>query len=247
MKAIILAAGRGSRMQEQTKDKPKCLTTLWGKTLLEMNLNALEQAGFARSDIGIVTGYLAEKIQVEGLTYWHNEQWAESNMFYSLTKAEEWLKQEPCLICYSDIVYHPEAAKKLKDCPHDLAITYYTGFQALWELRFADPLSDVESFTIDSAGRITDIGQRVQSMQEVQGQFMGLLRITPKGWQTIQGALHEPLPKSVKQLDMTTLLAHLIAKGERVYGLPCDELWLECDNTNDLACYEAHFSPDAFF
>ena len=49
----------GSRMQEQTKDKPKCLTTLWGKTLLEMNLNALEQAGFARSDIGIVTGYLA--------------------------------------------------------------------------------------------------------------------------------------------------------------------------------------------
>lgn len=246
MKAIILAAGRGSRMQEQTADKPKCLVNLWDHTLLEMNIRALELAGLSRQDIGIITGYQAEKIQIEGLKYWHNPRWEETNMFYTLTMAKEWLATETCLVCYSDIVYHPHAIQRLLDCPYDLAITYYTHFQTLWELRFDDPLDDVESFQIDSQGRLLAIGERVQRMQDVQGQFMGLLRFSPKGWQTIWEATKQPMPKSLDKIDMTTLLGHLLRQNQPIYGIPCAELWLECDNTHDLALYEQHFSPTAF-
>ena len=58
MKAIILAAGRGSRMKNLTDEKPKCLAKLRGKPLLEWQLTSLREAGI--EDIAIVTGYKRE-------------------------------------------------------------------------------------------------------------------------------------------------------------------------------------------
>jgi NDP-sugar pyrophosphorylase family protein len=66
MKAIILAAGRGSRMGDGTANLPKCMMKLWGKTLLEHCLDSLQKAGFLLNDIGIVTGYKSEIIQIKG-------------------------------------------------------------------------------------------------------------------------------------------------------------------------------------
>ena len=56
MKAIILAAGRGSRMGGGTAELPKGMMRLWGRPLLEMCVETLERAGFVRRDIGVVTG-----------------------------------------------------------------------------------------------------------------------------------------------------------------------------------------------
>jgi L-glutamine-phosphate cytidylyltransferase len=54
-KAIILSAGKGSRLHPLTDDKPKCLIDFSGKSLLEWQLDALEAAGI--SDVVIVTGF----------------------------------------------------------------------------------------------------------------------------------------------------------------------------------------------
>ena len=66
MKAVILAAGRGSRMGGRTEAKPKCLSVLAGKTLLDWQLEALRAAGIG--DIGIVRGYLGETVARPGIT-----------------------------------------------------------------------------------------------------------------------------------------------------------------------------------
>ena len=58
--AIILAAGRGSRLGTITQDHPKCRTRLGGKSLLDWQLEALQGAG--AESIGVVTGYLAEML-----------------------------------------------------------------------------------------------------------------------------------------------------------------------------------------
>jgi len=86
---------------------------LRGRTLLDRCLETLMQAGIAREEIGIVTGYRSDMFHEPGITYFHNADWERTNMFYSLTMAEAWLAQEPCLVCYSDIVFTPAAVRAL--------------------------------------------------------------------------------------------------------------------------------------
>jgi choline kinase len=240
MKVIILAAGRGSRMGEKTANLPKCMMELAGKTLLDRCITSLLVAGIERQEIAIVTGYKREAIKVQGVNYFHNAEWERTNMFISLTKAAEWLKKEPCIISYADIVFDPDVIKKLTLATGEFAITYYTGYWELWSKRFENPLEDLETFKIKE-GKLVEIGLKPQSKEEVQGQYMGLLRFTPSGWAKIEEAVKLPMPKPVMKLDMTTLLQHLIKLGNTIEVIKTDELWLECDNQVDVQVYEKEY------
>ena len=253
MKAIILAAGRGSRMGEGTANIPKCMMKLWGKTLLYHCLDSLQKAGFALNNIGIVTGYKSEIINMpagrsgsrrefppEGVHFFHNADWETTNIFVSLTKAAQWLRCEPCVVCYSDIVFSPEAVKKLMKSKHEFSITYYTEFWELWSKRFDEPLDDLETFK-QLDGRLLEIGKKPHSKEETQGQYMGLLKFEPSGWAKIEKAVTLPMPKPVEKLDMTTLLQHLITLEQYIEAIETTELWLECDNQNDINVYEKYY------
>lgn len=238
MKGIILAAGRGSRMKEATEALPKCLVELWGKSLLDWQLQAIRKAGI--EEIAVVTGYKAEKIRERHpeLTYFHNEDWEKTNMVATLMKARTWLTSDTCIISYSDIIYDTRAVKLLANEKMDIAITYYTKFMELWEKRFQDPLEDLETFRLDEQSNLTEIGHRPTNSNEVQGQYMGLLRFTPEGWQRIYQRLQENLSDKVQKLDMTGLLSYMIEKQTVIKAIPYDGVWLEVDNGNDLALYE---------
>ena len=54
MNGIILAAGQGKRLAPLTKNKPKCMVNLFGKTLLEWQISVFKKCGI--TDISIVTG-----------------------------------------------------------------------------------------------------------------------------------------------------------------------------------------------
>lgn len=241
MKAIVLAAGRGSRMNESTAKLPKCMMRLCGKSLLDRCMNSLLTAGFARSDIGIVTGYRSEKIQIPGVRYFQNTEWETTNMFISLTKAREWLLSEPCLVSYSDIVYSSSTACKLMEDDSEIAITYYTKYWELWSKRMENPLDDLETFLLEG-GKLAGIGKKPTCREDIQGQYMGLLRFTPSGWRKIDEAIRLPMPKPLEKLDMTTLLQHLLDHGHEVTAIPTDDLWLECDSQEDIQVYEREFS-----
>ena len=150
MRAIILAAGRGSRMKALTSDKPKCLVELRGHSLLELQLDALREGGV--SEIGIVTGYRRELLANLGLVEFHNPRWDETNMVSSLECAGAWLEAGPCIVSYSDIFYSADAVRSLINCPALLAVTYDPTWLALWTRRFGDPLLDAETFLRSTAG-----------------------------------------------------------------------------------------------
>lgn len=236
MRAIILAAGRGSRMKERTAALPKCLNEVWGRALLDWQLRALSRAGIEQ--VGVVTGYRAEMIAREGLQYFHNAEWERTNMVASLCKAEAWLLDAPCIVSYSDIVYEADAVRALMAAQGDIVVPHYTEFRPLWEERFADPLSDVESFRMKD-GRLTEIGARVVAMDEVEGQFMGLLKITPDGWRRTRKHMAEGMPRPLAKMDVTALLSHLIARGEEVRTIACGGLWIEVDSGEDAELYQS--------
>lgn len=237
MKAIILAAGRGSRMQGMTDDRPKCLVEFRGTPLIQHQITALRAGG--ASEIGIVCGYRRELLESFGDRRFFNSNWATTNMVSSLACAQTWLQNETCIVSYSDIFYGAEAVRSLIDNDWPLAITYDPNWLSVWQNRFADPLSDAETFQITNDNLVTEIGNKPKTLDEVQGQYMGLLRITPPSWQSIE-TIRADLDTPVRdRLDMTGLLSRLISRAYPVYGVPYHGEWGEIDSQSDLLSYTA--------
>lgn len=240
MKAIILAAGRGSRMKNMTDDCPKCLVELRGKPLLEWQLAALHEAGI--SEIAIVTGYKRELLASRAPMEFHNPRWAETNMVSSLAYAQEWLQAEPCIVSYSDIFYDASAVESLMVSTAKLAVTYDPHWLKLWEKRFGDPLLDAETFRLQADGTLAEIGNKPQSVDEVQGQYMGLLRFTPAGWAEVVRIRSGLTSAECDRMHMTGTLQKVIeAARVPIAAIPYVGAWGEVDSVEDLETY--HASP----
>ena len=243
MRAIILAAGRGRRMLAMTETQPKCFVQLHGRRLLDWQIEALTQAGL--TDISIVRGYMAEAFDVK-CRYYENKRWSGTNMLVSLCAAREALLEQTCVVSYSDIVYAPESVAALVSVHDNIAITYDPNWLRLWRMRFGNPLSDAETFKLDERGFIAEIGAKPRSIEEIEGQYMGLLRFTPAGWGSVEEYLSGFCKEDIDRMDMTGLLKGLVSSGVPVKAVRIDQAWYEVDSENDLAVYQA-IAPGCLF
>lgn len=223
-----------------TAEIPKCLVQLGGKPLLEWQTSALRAAGILR--IGIVTGWQPEQLANRGLETFHNPRWAQTQMVVSLSCVSEWLTADTCIVSYSDIFYPASAVRALMAAKGDIAITYDADWLALWSRRFANPLSDAESFETDAAGLLTDIGKKTDDVRKIKGQYMGLLRFTPKGWEGARRLLSGLDEQERDKLDMTSMLQRLIASRQEIRAVAVSGPWGEVDSERDLAIYTEDFA-----
>ena len=86
-------------------------------------------------------------------------------------------------------------------------------------------------------GKLLDIGRRVRSLDEVRGQYMGLLRFSPAGWALVARELAALAQEARDRLDMTTLLRRLLAAGVAIQAVPVSQPWFEIDSPADLELY----------
>ena len=240
MKAIILAAGRGSRMKSLTKKKPKGLVKFREKPLIQWQLESLIAAGVTQ--IGVVTGYKSELLDPYNLTQFYNPRWHETNMVSSLEWAKDWLNSESCIVSYSDIFYEASAINSLINCVADLAITYDTNWLAMWEKRFEDPLSDAETFVLNANSELIEIGKKPNTVDEIQGQYMGLIKFTPKSWKKIVN-LRSTLSDGLRdKMYMTEALQLVIDQTKiPIIAIPYEDLWGEVDSETDLMYYSKDY------
>lgn len=237
MKAIILAAGRGSRMKELTDERPKCLAELRGKTLLDWQLEALRETDI--KEIAIVTGYKREMLANRGLVEFHNPRWAETQMVSSLACAADWLQTGPCIVSYSDIFYGQSAVESLINSAALLAVTYDPNWLQLWTHRFGDPLLDAETFRLTPEGTLAGIGSKPKTVEEVQGQYMGLLRFTPGGWAEVVRIRSALTAEKCDRMQMTGTLQKVVDAGQiKVTAISYNGAWGEVDSAKDLAVYQ---------
>ncbi len=235
MKAIILAAGRGSRMGRLTDNQPKCMTKLNGRMLIQWQLDAMHDAGI--KEIAIVRGYCADAFQFK-VKYFENKRWQETNMVMSLSAAGKWLQNDICIVSYSDIVYTKNIVKDLIKSEGDIVVSFDKNWLELWRNRFDNPLSDAETFMIDKDGILLDIGSCARTTEEIQGQYMGLLKLTPEGWCQVSDFLHGLPPHRRDKLDITTLLSMMISNGSVINTVPLNGWWCEIDSGHDLTVAE---------
>ena len=242
-RAIILAAGRGSRMGTLTAEEPKCFARLHGRRLLDWQLSALRAAQL--QEIAIVRGYRAECF-TEPVTYFDNPYWQHSNMVRTLLAADAWLRAEDCIISYSDIVYGPETVARLMQTDATLAIAYDPAWLQLWAQRFANPLDDAETFRLDRHGTLLDIGQRTNTLSEIEGQYVGLLKFTPSGWARTRELIDALRDAELNRIDMTRLLRLGLQQGWQIAVSPVSGPWGEVDAQHDLELYHQLIPARAF-
>jgi choline kinase len=241
--AIILAAGQGTRLRPHTDDKPKCLVELAGRSLLDYQLAILRAAGV--EDICVVTGYRDDRIRsISGLDIAHNPAFARTNMVASMMRAADRLDgRADVIIAYSDIVYRRSIVDALLACERPFATTVDLEWQRLWSLRQEDPLTDAETLRFAEDGTIRELGKKPQRLADIEGQYMGLIKVSAAFAPTFARVYSELDPagpydgKDRDNMYMTSYLQWLIDHGHPLFGVRVASGWLEVDTSEDLALY----------
>ena len=213
-----------------------------GKTLLERQFDGLTKGGI--QEIAIVTGYKRELLNIEGIKEFHNQNWATTNMVSSLACASKWLADKPCIVSYSDIFYEPHAVEQLMEDKSSLALTYDPNWLLLWSKRFENVLLDAETFRINSDGLLSAIGEKPRTVNEIQGQYMGLLRFTPDAWTEVL-TLREYLKADIRRkIHMTGMLQEILNAGRiPIKAIPYNGIWGEIDLEKDLEVCNKLLNP----
>jgi len=246
VKLIILAAGEGKRLQPLTKNTPKCMVEIFGKPLIEHQIDVIKKCGI--TEIIIVNGYRGELIKIPDVQFYKNEKYHSTNMVETLFCAEKEL-DGPVIISYGDILYEKNVLEKLLNSKNDFSIVIDKNWKEFWQIRIQNILDDVESLTLKD-GFITNLGQKVTSLNHIEGQYIGLMKfqnnaisvlkdfydISKKQSESGQNPLN---PKtSFENSYMTDFLQGLINNGHKLKAVEINGGWLELDTLNDLKIYE---------
>ena len=236
-RAIHLAAGQGTRLRPITNDRPKPLVELGGQSLLERNVETLERAGV--TDQLVVTGYRADQIRDLGYDTVHNDVYDETEMVYSLfCAADEFPDGRDLLISYGDILYDQSVVDEILSCDAPMCVVVDRDWRALWSERFESPLDDAETLQVDHQGHITEIGSTPDGYDEIEGQYIGLLKLRHDYVDEFQNVYQTLSDGGTTSVEMTHFLQHLIDTGWSVQAVPIEGNWLEVDTIEDLDWYQ---------
>ena len=245
MNTIILAAGEGRRLRPLTNDKPKGLVNLFGKNILERQISTFKDCEIF--DISIVTGFNSNMINFPEINYYHNPNYKITNMVETLFCAQEKLN-DSTIVSYGDIIFEKDVLKELIDSEYDITVIIDLAWKEYWEIRFANPLEDAESLTLDN-GFITNIGQKTKNLEEIQGQYIGLMKFQKDGIKELKEFYQKskntakiginPLNPNIpfEKSFMTDLLQGMINSGIKIKAIPIKHGWLELDSIDDFTLY----------
>ncbi|MCX2717434.1 phosphocholine cytidylyltransferase family protein [Helicobacter sp. MIT 21-1697] len=248
MKAMILAAGFGSRLMPLTKENPKCMVEYRGKKLIDYEIWALKDSGI--EDIAVVGGYLFDVLkgyvesQFNIKNIYQNINYDKTNMVQTFFCAREFIEscikeKQDLVVSYADIVYSAEIVRLLAESQESLSIVVDKNWRKLWERRFENPLLDAETLKIQE-GKVIEIGQKPKSYEEIQGQYIGLFKFShcflPQVL-TFYDSLDRNAMYDGKDFDnmyMTSFLQALINAYGGARAVEIKGGWCEIDFKSDL-------------
>lgn len=237
MKAIILAAGLGSRLTRLTSERPKCLLELHGKPILLHQLELLVACGI--DEVTIITGFAAEHIQaeVEGKAVCvYYPDFALTNNLLTLHYCRHLLAGE-VLILFSDVLLSRRSLQDCVDSPADFALLVDTSrcLEGTMRVRVA-------------GGAVIDIGPHIPPA-EGDGNFVGIAKYSARGSKLLAAELNG-MAATADYTDAyyTAAPARIAAGGERLDAVDVSgQSWIEIDTVEDYLKAQAatFYMPDA--
>ena len=249
MKSIILAAGEGTRLRPHTNHLPKCMVEVNDISLIDRQLKVLRFEGI--QDITIIGGYHADKLPNSNIKLRHNPNYNSTNMLWTLFCANDQLNsEEDVIISYGDIVYSHKILNKLISSNADIAITVDLNWESYWRSRSPNPLDDAETLRFDKNNLLTEIGQKPRVINEIQGQYMGLMKFSKKGQKLLRSAFQKGIEdgdirgKLPEKAYMTDLMQMMIDEGISIKSIGIHDYWVEVDTVEDLLSEETSIRLD---
>ncbi|HKC14523.1 MAG TPA: phosphocholine cytidylyltransferase family protein [Patescibacteria group bacterium] len=232
MKAVILAAGVGSRIRPLTDQAPKSLLEINGSTILGRMLTNIQKSGI--KDVTIVTGYLEEKIKefassFTGLNikYVRNDKFDKTNTAYSLMLTKKFIRDEDFVKFDADVVFEQKILEKLIQSPFKSALCIDKNIHL-----------DKEEVKVQlgTDGRVLKVGKKID-FNRASGESIGIEKIGKEAGKILFGELEQLLKDPNKWNEYyddsyTTLVELGIPFGAvDISGLK----WVEIDTHEDYA------------
>lgn len=241
MKAIILAAGKGSRLGKFTENIPKGMIKIHDKTLIERQIEIYRNSGI--KDITIVTGYKNEIINYSGINYIKNHDFDINNINESLFCASEKFS-DSVIISYTDIIFEQKIIQQMLKSSANIAIAVNLDWKKNYEGRTLHPTSEAENVLIKNniVSKIKKNISKKMSNEKI-GEFMGIMKLSKEGSKSMLkkyldlkenhiGEFHSA--KSLQTAYITDILQEMINSDYVVSPIIVDGEWYEIDTPQDL-------------
>ena len=248
MKAIIIGAGRGSRLMPTTADTPKCYAEVNDRRLLDWAVDAFRQNGIV--DITFIGGYRIEVVQQDypEFTFRNNSEWPNNNILASLFYAED-LMDGPFMCCYSDILFTPKIVADLLKDDNDIALGVDNDWLVRYQHRTEHPSDDAEKVTVND-GVVTRVAREIPEA-EAYGEFIGLAKFSARGALALKKHYHRcraefaNLPfrgaKIFEKAYFIHLLQDMIDSDETMHHVDTPGGYIEVDTQQDFHYARQHW------
>jgi len=242
MKAIIVAAGTGSRLGELTKDTPKSLLDVNGQSILERQISAFRKAGI--DDIILVIGPFAEKYSFKNVKYVNGKKSFSHDILYSLIEAKSEMIDD-VIISYGDIIFEDSIVQTLLNSKNGISLAIDLKWEKMYQNKSKNLVDKVSNVFIEN-NQITKIGYKEnlgEPDKKTVGEFIGLAKFSKKTIgdflkiyleleKSHNGKFHDS--PSVKEGIITDMLQEFIDRNYTLNPIFVAGKWCEIDTIDDL-------------
>ena len=180
MKVIILAAGLGIRLGHHTKEIPKGLVDVNGKSIIERQIELFKKNGI--TEIVIVRGYKKEKFCWNDVTFIDNEDFANNNQLASLVLAQNMVFGS-VLILYGDLIFEQTILDQILASSSDISIAVDLNWKERYDENRNNQFPALAEIENDKITRISENKSLVR--KKPSGEFFGIMKLSSKGSNTL--------------------------------------------------------------
>lgn len=230
MKAIILAAGRSTRLYPITLEKPKSLLEIDGQSIIGRQLDQLEALGIR--DVVVVTGYKSEVIKKhlgDRVRYRYFEDFATTNHLHTLHSVRDELSGE-VLCLFADVIVEKEILSRLVENRSDYCLA-------------VDPKVRPGTMRVRIRnGQVMEMGNQI-SIEDGDGTFIGIAKYSKRGAGLLARKTEVMVTHGNEDQYYTLALQSLAAEGEKIAFIDTrNSWWIEIDTRDDLDAAVNHFN-----
>jgi dTDP-glucose pyrophosphorylase len=232
-RAVLLAAGRGTRMREMTAELPKPMLEVRGRPVLQHIVEGLREAGVV--DLLIIVGYHADAVQNffgDGSRYNISIQYAtqvvQDGTGRVVNLARNFAGDSPFVLSYGDILVDPANYKRLLDLPYDI--------EAIINVTRGEDTTKGGAVFLNDKMELVDLREKSKPGEATSPWYnAGIYAFRPSIFDFTAKLKHSPRG----EYELTDAIRELAQSGKKVKALELTGEWADVRDPKVLAMLNA--------